>query len=124
MARILIVEDNDTNRKLFRIALQKAEFEVLEATDGNEGVNSARESQPDIILMDIQLPGIDGVHAFQMLQKDPETSTIPVIAATSYAMKGDEERLLSLGFIRYLAKPISPDELIRVINEILGQSEN
>jgi CheY-like chemotaxis protein len=121
LTKILVVEDNETNRKLFRLMLRSAGFEVIEANDGASGVEVAKVEQPDLIIMDIQLPVLDGMRAFEILQDDSATNNIPVIAATSYAMKGDEEKILAMGFAAYLAKPISLDFLLQAIQAILGE---
>jgi two-component system, cell cycle response regulator DivK len=108
---ILIVEDNEKNMKLARDVLQFNGFRTLEATSAEAGIALAQEHRPDIILMDIQLPGIDGVTALGRLRSDPATAPIPVIALTAFAMKDDQRRLLGAGFNSYVAKPISIREL-------------
>ena len=124
MARelILIVEDNEKNMKLARDVLQFHGFRTLEATTAPEGLALAVEHHPDLILMDIQLPGMDGLTALQRLRADPSTATIKVIALTAFAMKDDRERFVSAGFDGYLSKPISVRELPRVIRQHLGQA--
>ncbi len=106
MAKILVVEDNATNLKLARILLESAGHTVISATDAEAGLAIARHEQPHLILMDIQLPGIDGLEATAQLKKDPVTSTIPVVALTALAMKGDEERIRAAGCDGYIAKPM------------------
>jgi two-component system, cell cycle response regulator DivK len=103
---ILIVEDNPRNLKLARDLLQLAGFRTLEAGTAGEGVALVRERRPDLVLMDIQLPDADGVSALRRIRADPESASVPVLAVTAFAMKGDRERLLSVGFDGYLAKPI------------------
>ena len=110
-ATVLIVEDNARNRKLVRDVLGHAGYETLEACDGEAGVALARERRPDLILMDINLPGIDGVEALARLRADAATAAIPVVALTAYAMKDDRERFLAAGFDGYLEKPVSVREL-------------
>jgi two-component system cell cycle response regulator DivK len=112
---VLLVEDNEKNLKLARDVLEFAGFIVQVATTGEEAVSQARTSPPDLILMDLQLPGIDGHEALSRLRGDPDTSQIPVVALTAFAMKADRERALSAGFDGYLEKPISvqsfPDQV-------------
>jgi two-component system cell cycle response regulator DivK len=119
MKRILIVEDNERNLKLFHSLLNSQGYETIEAWDGEEGVKLAKEQKPDLILMDIQMPVMDGIAATRILKKDPETKDIPVIALTSYAMKGDRERFLSEGFVEYISKPIKVNEFLEVIRRCL-----
>jgi two-component system cell cycle response regulator DivK len=106
MARILVVEDNDQNLALALFLLESAGHSVLSATDGEAGLTIAREEQPNLILMDIQLPGMDGLEATAMLKRDEVTRDIPVIALTALAMKGDEERIRAAGCDGYIAKPM------------------
>jgi two-component system cell cycle response regulator DivK len=108
---ILIVEDNEKNMKLARDVLQFGGYRTLEATTAEDGIALAHSERPDIILMDIQLPGIDGVTALSRLRADPDTAPIPVMALTAFAMKDDQRRLLGAGFNGYLVKPISIREL-------------
>jgi len=107
---ILIVEDNDKNLKLVRDLLQFKGYRTLEAGTATQGIELAGAHQPDLILMDIQLPDMDGGAALEQLKASPETATIPVVALTAQAMAGDRERLLAAGFAGYLAKPISVRE--------------
>ena len=103
---ILVIEDNQLNMKLVRSLLHLGKFKVREAMDAETGIKLAREQQPDLILMDIQLPGMDGLSATKIIRKDPDLSDIPVVALTSYAMQGDEEKAKSVGCVGYIAKPI------------------
>jgi two-component system cell cycle response regulator DivK len=119
MKRILIVEDNEKNLKLFRSLLNSQGYETIEAREGEEGVRLAKYQNPDLIFMDIQMPVMDGVTATRILKESPETKDIPVIALTSYAMKGDRERFLSEGFVEYIAKPIKVDEFLEVVRRFL-----
>jgi two-component system, cell cycle response regulator DivK len=105
--RILVVEDNALNLKLVRDVLQVAGYEVVEATTGEQGIVLAIEGRPDLILMDLQLPGIDGSEALRSIRGDPRTKAIPVVAVSAFAMKADRERALREGFDGYLEKPIS-----------------
>jgi two-component system cell cycle response regulator DivK len=103
---ILIVEDNERNLKLFREVLQLNGFETLEARTAQEGLDLVASARPDLVVMDIQLPDLDGATALTLLRQREETATTPVVAVTAFAMKGDRERLLSLGFDDYIPKPI------------------
>jgi two-component system cell cycle response regulator DivK len=104
--RVLVVEDNEKNRKLVRDVLQFHGYEVLVAGTAVEGIALARTEQPSLILLDIQLPDLDGMAALRLLRAEPETAGIPIVAVTAYAMSGDRERLLGAGFTDYLAKPL------------------
>jgi two-component system, cell cycle response regulator DivK len=110
-ATVLVVEDNALNRKLVRDVLGHAGYRVLEAGDAERGIELARAEAPDLILMDVQLPGIDGVEALRRLREDDTTSSIPVVALTALAMKKDRERFLAAGFDGYLEKPVSVPDL-------------
>src|SRR5262249_4639119 len=105
----------ETNMKLVRDVLQAKGYSTLEATTGEDAVELARTLDPALVLMDVQLPGIDGVEALAQLRRDERTSTIPVVALTAQAMRGDGERFLDAGFDGYLSKPVDVDELIRVV---------
>jgi two-component system cell cycle response regulator DivK len=115
MPRILIVEDNAANMKLATFILEAAGHTVLAATDAEAGLTQARSERPDLILMDIQLPGMDGLEATSLLKQDAATRSIPVIALTAPAMKGDEERILAAGCDGYVAKPLSYRDLLATI---------
>src|SRR5438309_11790670 len=104
--RILVVEDNETSMKLFRDVLQARGYSTLEATTGEAAVELARTLDPALVLMDVQLPGIDGVEALARLRGDERTYAIPVVALTAQAMRGDSQRLLDVGLDGYLAKPV------------------
>jgi two-component system cell cycle response regulator DivK len=119
MAKVLIVEDNVANMKLAVFLLQEAGHTVLSATDAEAGLASARVEHPDLILMDIQLPGIDGLEAIALLKQDPATSKIPVIALTALAMKGDEERIRAAGCDAYIAKPMRYKEFLATVADQL-----
>jgi two-component system, cell cycle response regulator DivK len=106
-AQILVVEDNQKNMKLFRDVLGAAGYRTLEATSGGEAVALAIEHTPDLVLMDIQLPDIDGVEALARLRSDERTASLPVLALTAQAMEGDRERFLGAGFDDYLSKPVN-----------------
>lgn len=118
--RVLYVEDNFQNKRLVRKILSARGFVVLEADDGLTGVELATKERPDLILMDISLPGIDGVEATRRIKTYPETANIPIVALTANAMRGDRERFLAAGCDDYLPKPISTVELVGMIEKHLG----
>lgn len=120
MASVLIVEDNPANMTLAVFLLTSAGHTVLSATDAETGLTMAREQKPDLILMDIQLPGMDGLQATALLKSDEATRPIPVIALTALAMKGDEERIRAAGCDGYIAKPIRYQEFLASIAERLA----
>ena len=115
MAKVLIVEDNSANMTLAVFLLQSAGHAVLTARDAEAGLTLARDEQPDLILMDIQLPGMDGLQATALLKLDDTTRAIPVIALTALAMKGDEERIRAAGCDGYIAKPMRYQEFLATI---------
>lgn len=115
--QVLVVEDNAKNMKLVRDVLQATGYTTLEAITGEDAVELAVSNEPALVLMDVQLPGIDGVEALVRLRRDERTASIPVLALTAQAMSGDRERFLEVGFDGYLAKPIDVDELLRVVEE-------
>jgi two-component system cell cycle response regulator DivK len=117
--RILYVEDNFQNKRLVNKILSARGFEVLEADDGLTGVEMASKALPDLILMDISLPGIDGVEATQRIKAYQGTANIPIIALTANAMRGDRERFIAAGCDDYLPKPISTSDLLNLINTYL-----
>jgi CheY-like chemotaxis protein len=115
--RVLVVEDNDKNMKLFRDVLQATGYTTFEATSGEDAVSVALAHQPALVLMDVQLPGIDGVEALARLRQDERTASIPVLALTAQAMSGDRERFLAAGFDGYLSKPVDVPELLQAVQE-------
>ena len=115
MARVLIIEDNVANMKLATFLLESAGHTVSGATDAEVGLTSARDEHPDLILMDIHLPGMDGLEATVLLKRDDATRDIPVIALTAMAMKGDEERIRAAGCNGYIAKPMRYQEFLATI---------
>jgi two-component system, cell cycle response regulator DivK len=121
MARILIIEDNPANLKLASLLLRNAGHAVLCATDAETGLTLARADQPDLILMDIQLPGMDGLAATALLKKDPATAAIPIIALTAMAMKEDREKTKVAGCDAYIAKPLRYVELYGAIDALLAK---
>ncbi len=119
MARILVIDDNQLNLKLFDAILKKAGHDVVLAEDGLDGVEKALKIVPELILMDVQMPIMGGIEALKILKESKSTKSIPVIAITSFAMKGDQEKMLSEGFDAYIAKPIDPRALMDVVGKIL-----
>ena len=115
--RILVVEDNEKNMKLFRDVLGATGYRTVEATTGGEAVLLATEQAPDLVLMDIQMPGVDGVEALRRLRADERTAAIPVLAVTAQAMQGDREHFLAEGFDGYLSKPVNVRELIGTVRQ-------
>jgi len=122
MARVLIIEDNPANMKLAVFLLKSAGHSVLSATDAEAGLTLAREEQPDLIMMDIQLPGMDGLQATGVLKGDPVTRAIPVVALTALAMKGDEERIRAAGCDGYIAKPMRLQEFLSIVAAQLARA--
>jgi two-component system cell cycle response regulator DivK len=117
--RILIVEDQEDNRAIMRDLLITAGYTLIEAADGEEGVKLAQKERPDLILMDIQLPIIDGYEATRRIRAIVELESIPIIAVTSYALSGDEAKARAAGCDGYVAKPFSPRELLARVREFL-----
>ena len=118
--RILAVDDQEDNRQILRDRLTAAGYEITEAVDGEEAVKIAEAMVPDLILMDIQLPGIDGYEATRRIKSNPLLKAIPVIAVTSYALSGDDEKAFEAGCDAYIPKPYSPRALLAKIREYIG----
>ena len=114
-AKILLVEDNPGNRRLAQFLLRSQGYEVREATTAQEAFDALKTDRPDLIVMDIQLPGMDGLEATKKLKQQPTTADIPVVAVTSYAMKGDREKALAAGCAGYVTKPIDKDTFIQEV---------
>ena len=119
--RILVVEDQEDNRKIVRDLLSSVGYEIIEAVTGTEGVTVAGVETPDLILMDIQLPDIDGYEAARQIKANPALRHIPIIAVTSYALSGDEIKAIEAGCDAYFAKPYSPRKLLEKIREYVPQ---
>jgi two-component system cell cycle response regulator DivK len=117
--RILVVEDTEDNRQIIRDLLTNAGYVYIEAVTGQEGVDLAARERPDLILMDMQLPVLDGYEATRRIKADPALARIPVIAVTSYALSGDEAKTKAAGCDAYVAKPFSPRQLLAKIRELL-----
>jgi two-component system, cell cycle response regulator DivK len=119
--RILVVEDQEDLRAILRDLLSTSGFAVIEAVDGAEAVAKAASERPDLVLMDIQLPVLDGYDAKRQIKALPGFAAIPIIAVSSFAMKGDEEKARAVGCDEYVTKPYSPVQLLRIIRSILGE---
>ena len=119
---ILVVEDQEDNRRILRDLLSSRGYDIIEVTDGLAGVEAAKREQPDLILMDIQLPGIDGYEATRRIKDEPDLAGITIIAVTSYALSGDEQKALEAGCDDYVAKPFSPRKLLAKIEEHLSSA--
>jgi len=119
MKRMLVIEDDETNMYLIGFILRKNGYEVIEARTGEEGVELAIREKPDLVLMDIQLPDIDGLEATKRIRESEADGKIPIIALTSYAMTGDREKALAAGCTGYIEKPINPDTFIGEIEKYL-----
>jgi len=122
-ARILIVEDNPENMRLLEMVLRAKNYTLLKATDGEEALDMAMRERPDLIIMDIRLPKMNGLEVTRKLRETPAFSHTPIIAITAYAMKGDKERVIESGCDAYLSKPINTRELPEIIAEMLLQRQ-
>ena len=120
MKTALIIEDNPDNMELISFILEKGGYEILKAETGEEGVEMTLKELPDFVILDIQLPGIDGYEVLHRIRKSEVDGSIPIIAVTSYAMSGDRERLLEAGCNGYIEKPIDPGKFIDQIREAIG----
>ena len=119
--RILVIEDTEDNRQIIRDLLSSVGYELIEAADGAAGVALAQQEHPDLILMDIQLPEIDGYEATRRIRAVPELAKVPIIAVTSYALSGDEAKTREAGCDGYVAKPFSPRQLLAKVREFLPE---
>jgi two-component system cell cycle response regulator DivK len=118
--RILVVDDQEDNRRILRDLLTASAFQVIEATTGEDGITLAESERPDLILMDIQLPGIDGYEATRRIKTIPELRATPLIVVTSYALSGDDVKAFAAGADAYVSKPFSPRALLARVRELLG----
>jgi two-component system cell cycle response regulator DivK len=119
--RILVIEDQEDNRQIVRDLVTASGYELIEATTGEEGLEVASRERPDLILMDIQLPGIDGYEVTRRIKANPKLRKIPIIAVTSYALSGDDKKAFAAGCDSYVTKPYSPRLLLAKIREYLPQ---
>jgi two-component system cell cycle response regulator DivK len=118
--RVLVVEDNEMSMKLFRDVLQVSGYETLEATNGEQAVELAIRHDPGLVLMDIQLDGVDGLTALRLLREDLRTASTPIVAVTAQAMAGDRQRFLDAGFDDYIPKPVNVRELVATVRRYCG----
>jgi len=118
---ILYIEDNEVNRRLVQDLLRSTSYRLLEAPDGETGIAMARQERPDLILMDVQLPRVSGIEATRTLRSEPATANTPIIAITSFALAGDEQKALEAGATAYMAKPYSPRDLLRLIRRLAAE---
>ena len=117
--RVLVIEDHEENRRILRYLLASASFEMIEAVTGEEGVAAAERERPDLILMDIQLPEVSGLEVTKWIKEDDNLKSIPIIAVTAFAMKGDEEKIREGGCEAYIAKPISVVQFLETVDRFL-----
>lgn len=117
---MLLVEDNEDNRIIYSTVLRHVGYDVIEAHDGAQAIALARSARPDLILMDISIPGIDGWEATRILRQDPDTSAIPIIALTAHALPDDREKAVQMGFTSYLAKPVEPRTVVAEVRRFIG----
>ena len=122
MSVVLIVEDNERNLKLVRDVLQHKGYSTLEAMTGKQGVRIAQESRPDLVLMDIQLPDIDGISALRQLREDERTRAIPVLAVSASAMPDEQQRIVASGFDAYITKPINVKRFVETVARFIGKA--
>jgi CheY-like chemotaxis protein len=122
--KILIIEDNEQNMYLMTFILEKAGHEIIQARDGKEGIRKAHETKPDAILLDIQLPELNGYEVAGELRNNHSLGNVPIIAVTSYAMVGDKEQILAAGATGYIEKPINPDTFVTQIQEFLPPQQH
>jgi CheY-like chemotaxis protein len=116
---ILVVEDNKLNMKLVNGLIKIGKYRMIEAIDAESGIELIREQRPDLVLMDIQLPGMDGLSATKIIKEDPDLKDIPIVALTSYAMQGDKEKALAAGCTGYIAKPIDTRKFLETVSQYL-----
>ena len=120
---ILVVEDNKLNMKLVNGLIKIGKYRMIEAIDAESGIELIREQRPDLVLMDIQLPGMDGLSATKIIKEDPDLKDIPIVALTSYAMQGDKEKALAAGCTGYIAKPIDTRKFLETVSQYLKDDD-
>ena len=120
---ILVIEDNELNMKLVKGLIKIGKYQMLEAVDAESGIQLIRDQRPDLVLMDLQLPGMDGLSATKLIKEDPTLKDIPIVALTSYAMQGDEERALEAGCTGYIAKPIDTRKFLKTISKFFNDDK-
>jgi len=123
MIKVFIAEDNAVNRELLRELLESRGYTVVEACDGEEALRMIEQTQPDILLLDIGMPVLDGFAVVRQLRQNPRLSALPAVAVTAYAMQGDRERILNSGFDGYLSKPINPHSLAEELDRLLRKRD-
>lgn len=123
MTKVLIAEDNAVNRELLRELLEARGYAVTEARDGQEALHMVEQTQPDILLLDIGMPLMDGFAVVRKIRENPRLATLPVLAVTAYAMQGDQERMLDSGFDGYLSKPVNARSLVQELDRLLAKRE-
>jgi CheY-like chemotaxis protein len=120
--RVLLVEDNEDNRTIYSTVLRHLGYQVIEAVDGLQAVALARSELPDLILMDISIPGMDGWEATRVLREDPSTRAIPIVALTAHALADDRKRAREVGFDSYLTKPVEPNAVVAEVRRLIGSA--
>ncbi|MCX5821255.1 MAG: response regulator [Deltaproteobacteria bacterium] len=120
---ILVIEDNAMNMKLMRAVLKLGHYRVIEAPDAETGIRLAGENRPDLVLMDIQLPGMDGLSATRIIKADPDLKDIPIFAMTGFAMEDDKKKALDIGFAGYIVKPFHVNELLETIAHVFNDRQ-
>jgi two-component system cell cycle response regulator len=123
MTRILVAEDNAVNRELLRELLELRGYTVLEACDGQEALETIEQTHPELLLLDIGMPVLDGFAVVRKIRENPGLARLPVVAVTAYAMRGDRERILSSGFDGYLSKPVDPSSLTKELDRLLAKRD-
>jgi len=124
MTKILIAEDNAVNRELLRELLEMRGYTVVEACEGEEALRKIEQTQPDLLLLDIGMPVLDGFGVMRKIRENPRFASLPVVAVTAYAMQGDQEKILNSGFNGYLSKPVNSRALAEELERLLGKREN
>ncbi len=121
---VLVIEDNRLNMKLVRALLKIGDYHIMEAVNAETGIRLTRENRPDLVLIDIQLPDMDGLRATRIIKEDSATKDIPVVAITSYAMQGDEEKALEAGCTGFITKPIDTRNFLKIISQFLSHDSD